>query len=146
MSDPVLIAQVRRDEGCRLTAYPDPLSGGDPFTIGYGATGPGIGPGTVWTQAMADADLESRLDANWTALLIKLPWAIDLDPPRRRVLENMCYNIGLHGLLAFKHMLAACEAGDYHEAATQMMFSHWANQVPARATRLAEQMESGVDQ
>ena len=145
MSDPILIAQVKRDEGCRLTAYPDPLSGGDPWTIGYGATGPSIGPGTVWTQERADADLESRLDANWTALLVKLPWVIDLDPPRRRVLENMQYNLGLNGLLGFKHMLAACEAQQYDVAAQQMMGSTWANQVPARATRLAEQMESGKD-
>jgi lysozyme len=37
-------------EGCRLTAYPDPGSGGDPWTIGYGAVGPGIEKGVTWTQ------------------------------------------------------------------------------------------------
>ena len=46
-------------EGCRLTAYWDPL--GKVWTIGYGATGPHITEGTVWTQDQADQDLMARL-------------------------------------------------------------------------------------
>ena len=57
MTSPHLIPDLMSDEGCRLTAYPDPLSGGDPWTIGYGATGPSISKGTVWVQEQADADL-----------------------------------------------------------------------------------------
>ena len=41
-------------ETCVLAAYPDPKTGGAPWTIGWGATGPGIGPGVVWTQLQAD--------------------------------------------------------------------------------------------
>lgn len=48
-------ARVREDG--MVEAYPDPGSGGDPWTIGWGATGPDIGPGTVWTQAQCDARL-----------------------------------------------------------------------------------------
>ncbi|HID1023608.1 TPA: glycoside hydrolase family protein, partial [Klebsiella michiganensis] len=33
------IALIKRFEGCRLTAYPDPGTGGAPWTIGYGWTG-----------------------------------------------------------------------------------------------------------
>lgn len=44
--------------GGRFAAYPDPGSGGAPWTIGWGSTGPGIGPGTVWTQAQCDARFE----------------------------------------------------------------------------------------
>ncbi len=29
---------IKEFEGCHLTAYPDPLSGGEPYTIGYGTT------------------------------------------------------------------------------------------------------------
>ena len=29
---------IKDFEGCHLEAYPDPLSGGDPWTIGYGTT------------------------------------------------------------------------------------------------------------
>lgn len=59
---------IRKWEGCarplgdgRFAAYPDPGTGGAPWTIGWGATGPGIGPGTVWTQAQCDARLGADL-------------------------------------------------------------------------------------
>jgi len=42
-------------EGCILTAYPDPASGGDPWTIGYGHTGPEVSPGLTISQAQARA-------------------------------------------------------------------------------------------
>lgn len=51
------IALIAHFEGCELVAYPDPKTGGDPWTMGWGATGPGIGPGVVWTQEQADARL-----------------------------------------------------------------------------------------
>lgn len=31
---------IKQFEGCRLSAYPDPGTGGDPWTIGYGWTQP----------------------------------------------------------------------------------------------------------
>jgi lysozyme len=49
-------------ESCRLEAYPDPgSSDGNPWTIGWGATGPGISRGVKWTQAQADARFASDL-------------------------------------------------------------------------------------
>ena len=45
-------------EGLSLIAYPDPVSGGDPWTIGYGHTGPEVVKGLVITQAQADAWLQ----------------------------------------------------------------------------------------
>jgi lysozyme len=41
-------------------------------------------------------------------------------------------------------MHAALDAGDYHEAASQMLDSRWAEQVKGRAKELAEMMETGV--
>lgn len=41
-------------EGCRLTAYPDPGTGGDPWTIGYGHTGAEVHPGLKISQARAE--------------------------------------------------------------------------------------------
>lgn len=65
---PAGIALIKRFEGCEkrrpgglVEAYPDPGTGGAPWTIGWGATGPGIGPGTVWTQAQCDTRLEGDL-------------------------------------------------------------------------------------
>lgn len=47
----------RRDDG-RFEAYPDPGTGGDPWTIGWGATGDGIAEGLIWTQAECDQRFE----------------------------------------------------------------------------------------
>lgn len=59
---------IKHFEGCarkrsdgRFEAYPDPGTGSDPWTIGWGATGKGITPGTIWTQAECDARLERDL-------------------------------------------------------------------------------------
>lgn len=41
-------------ESCRLSAYPDPATGGAPLTIGWGHTGAEVRPGLVWTQKQAD--------------------------------------------------------------------------------------------
>lgn len=62
------ISLIKRFEGCakkrsdgRFEAYPDPGTGGDPWTIGWGATGPGIARGTIWSQAQCDARIEADL-------------------------------------------------------------------------------------
>jgi GH24 family phage-related lysozyme (muramidase) len=61
-------ALIKKYEGCArlrkdglVEAYPDPGTGGKPWTIGWGATGKGIGPGTVWTQKECDARLTRDL-------------------------------------------------------------------------------------
>ena len=65
---PAGIQLIKQFEGCaRLQAdglyhaYPDPGTGGAPWTIGWGATGPDIGPRTVWTQEQCDTRLEADI-------------------------------------------------------------------------------------
>lgn len=52
------LALIKGFEGCKLTAYQCPAG---IWTCGYGATGPDVGPDTVWTQEQADARLQSDL-------------------------------------------------------------------------------------
>lgn len=59
------IALIQAFEGCeelqpdgRFKAYPDPGSGDEPWTIGWGSTGPDVRPGVSWTQAECDARFE----------------------------------------------------------------------------------------
>lgn len=54
-------ALIQRYESCRLEAYPDPGTGGDPWTIGWGETGPGIVRGLKWSQEYADHRFELSL-------------------------------------------------------------------------------------
>ncbi len=144
--DPELLAQLAIDEGCRLKAYLDTVG---VWTAGYGHAH--VAPGTVWTQAQADAQL--RIDAaEHNARLAKhLPWIAQLDPVRRRVLQNMHFNMGWddvrtsakEGLSGFVNTLEHVRAGRYGQAADGMLASKWAKQVGQRAVRLAKQMRDG---
>ena len=65
---PASIQLIKSFEGCAqlrpdglYSAYPDPGTGGAPWTIGWGATGPDIGPDTVWTKQQCDARLETDI-------------------------------------------------------------------------------------
>lgn len=147
--DPQLVADLKRDEGLRLRAYPDPLSGGDPWTIGYGHTGPEVRQGLVWTEAQCEAALIEDIEKHNAQLATALPWISRLDPARRRVLCNMAFNLGVgvpggkKGLLGFKNTLGMIERGEYAQAADAMLKSLWSRQVGRRAVRLAETMRSG---
>lgn len=58
------LALIKRWEGCKLHAYPDPGTGGDPWTIGWGTTrmdGRAVKRGDQITQVRADQLLESQL-------------------------------------------------------------------------------------
>lgn len=55
------IALIKEFEGLRLEAYPDPATGGDPWTIGVGHTGPEVQPGLVISEEEADEFLRADL-------------------------------------------------------------------------------------
>jgi lysozyme len=81
-------------------------------------------------------------------VLRALPWAAEQSAPRRAVLYDMAFNMGLgfpgvSGLLSFRHTLGLIREGRYAEAARSMLQSRWARQVKIRAVRLAAQMERG---
>jgi lysozyme len=143
VTTPYLASDLRRDEGLRLHAYPDPLSGGEPYTIGFGHTG-GIAPDTVWTLAQAEDALASDIAAACRGLDVVLPWWRSLDDVRADVLVNQAFNLGVTKLLTFTTYLSLVKAGDYAAAAADELHTAWARQVGARATRLAEQMRTGV--
>jgi lysozyme len=81
---------IKKFEGLRLTAYQDQ---GGVWTVGYGATGPDIKHGTVWTQEKADADLASRV-AHLEEQLLKLVKKPMTDNQKAAFL-SLCYNIGI---------------------------------------------------
>ena len=135
---------LKLDEGFRSHAYPDPLSGAEPWTVGFGATGPDIGPDTVWTVEEAEADLSDRLQSLAAELFAAIPWISTLAIARQSVLLQMSYNLGLHGLLAFKNTLAYVQQGAWAMAKQAMLNSRWGQELPNRSHRLATQMFTGV--
>jgi lysozyme len=135
-----LTAQLRRDEGEVLHAYPDHLGF---LTIGIGRLiderkGGGISPDE------ASYLLANDIRTKTAGVLAALPWAAQLDEVRRGVLIAMAFQMGLNGLLGFKTTLALVQGGNYTRAAEGMGASRWAKQTPARAARLQKQMVTGV--
>lgn len=123
---PLGIALIKRFEGCArrradglIEAYPDPGTGGAPWTIGWGATGPGIVPGTVWTQARCDARLESDL-ARYASEVAAALGGAPTTQAQFDALVSFHYNTGAidRATLTRKHL-----AGDHGGAAAQ--FARW---------------------
>jgi lysozyme len=144
---PFLVDDLKRDEGLSLKAYPDSLTKGAPWTIGYGHTGPDVANDAVWTLDQVEAALEHDV-ANAVGVLDHVAaWWRQLNDARQDVLANMCFNMGWgdgkHGLSSFTHTLELIEAGNFLQAAENMRSSLWARQVKGRAARLAQQMETG---
>lgn len=125
-----LMEELKVDEGVRRKAYVDTVG---KITIGVGRNLTDIG--------LSDAELGLLLDNDITKVCFELdntlPWWRQLDDARQNALANMCFNLGLRGLLGFPHFLLALKAGDWETAAAEMLNSRWAKQVGPRATRLA---------
>lgn len=89
---------IKKYEGCRLEAYPDPLSGGEPWTIGYGTTrypdGRQVRPGDAITQAQADAYLDAHVQDSVLPCLQKIPGWGDMSPNMHSALVSFSYNLG----------------------------------------------------
>jgi len=61
------------------------------------------------------------------------------------VLIDMCFNLGMAGLLGFQKMIEALERGYYERAADEMVNSRWYGQVGERGRRLEAMMRTGED-
>lgn len=105
-------------EGCKLQAYPDPMYGWKRATVGYGATGPAIVEGTVWTQEQADADLLYRMKGvgAHVDMLVKVP----ISDEQKGALCDLAYNIGL-GALERSTLIACVNVDHMQGAADQFM-------------------------
>lgn len=94
------------------------------------------------TQAMNIllGDLADTQDA----IRARLPWTEELDEVRHAVLTDMCFNLGLSGLMNFGNTLGEVKRGNWQRASEAMGASRWASQVGTRATRLQRMMVEGL--
>lgn len=107
---------IQRWEKCRLKAFiPVP---GDPPTVGWGATGPGITIDTEWTQQQADADLANRcaIIASQLRTGIKVPTTDN----QFGAIMSLAYNEGISAILG-STLLRKLNAGDIQGAANQFL-------------------------
>ena len=129
--------QLVRHEGLRLKPY---RCTAGKLTIGIGRNLDDCGISQSEDYVMLINDImncEKQLQS-------KIPDIYNgLDEVRKSVLLNMCFNLGINGLLGFKNTLAFVKAGDWERAANGMLVSRWAKQVGRRAIELSELMRKG---
>jgi GH24 family phage-related lysozyme (muramidase) len=110
---------IEQFEGLRLTAYPDPGTGGKPWTIGFGSTtdeqGRPIVPGTTWTHERAEARLRAQIDVFGKGIA-RLLDGKPATAPQKAAMTALAYNIG-EGAFARSTVLREHLAGNYEAAA-----------------------------
>lgn len=137
--------EIAADEGVKLEIYLDHL--GLP-TVGIGHlirnNDPeyGLPVGTPITEErmkeLFDADVQSVIE-DCEKLFSGFD---DLPEEVQHILANMMFNMGYNRLSQFKMLRAAIADADWIDAASQMLDSRWARQVPNRANRLIERMKA----
>ncbi len=122
------LALIKQFEGCArqrrdgaFEAYPDPGTGGDPWTIGWGATGKGIARGTIWTQAECDARLARDL-TRFAQGVVRALGDCPATPAQFDALVSFHYNTGAIGKATLTRLH---RAGHYAQAADE--FGKWVN-------------------
>ncbi|MFY0732297.1 lysozyme [Pseudomonas sp. NFX15] len=123
------IAVLKYFENCSLSAYPDPATGGAPWTIGWGHTGPEVANGIVWTQAKADAQLLTDLASR--EMVVSCAVTKTLTQGQFDALVDFVYNLGA-GNFEGSTLLKLINAGDMEGSMAQ--FGRW-NRAAGRPMR-----------
>ena len=133
--------QIMIDEGLELKPY---RCTSDALTIGYGRNLDSMGIRQDEAELMLRNDVKGAMaDA---MKFIPLDCWDNLSTPRRSVIINMAFNLGLTRLSKFKNFRQALTEHEYPRASVEMMDSRWARQVGNRAVRLSEIMSEFATQ
>jgi GH24 family phage-related lysozyme (muramidase) len=89
---------IKEFEGCHLSAYPDPLSGGEPWTIGYGTTrysdGRKVQRGDKITVIEAGKLLDLEIERVAEKLRATVPFWNAMTGDKQSALISFAYNLG----------------------------------------------------
>lgn len=132
---------LRVHEGFVSHGYEDHLGY---LTIGYGRLidkrkGGGI------TIEEAEMLLENDVMKREKLLRDALHYWDKLPHQVQRALINMCFQLGISGLMKFKKMLSLIQQGRYSEAAEEGLNSLWARQTPNRAIQVMDWLRHASD-
>ena len=116
------IELIKSFEGFRANAYPDPKSGGDPWTVGYGTTkfpsGRPVKKGDYVTPAQAEMYL--REDVKKFASSVDALVTVPLKQCQYDALVSFVYNLGATNLRK-STLLKKLNAKDYKGAADEFL-------------------------
>ena len=113
------IILIKSFEGLRLNAYPDPGTGGAPWTIGYGHTGPDVYRGLKITEAQAEALLRQDL-ARFGRGVDRLVEGVFTSQSQFNAMVSLAFNIGL-GAFQRSSVLRHHRAGNKLRAAASFL-------------------------
>ncbi len=138
-----IVAMLKRDEDVRLRPYKDTAIP-PRITIGVGRNLTDNGISQDECDLMLANDLK-RTEAD----AARIPWFHELNEARQAVILNMLFNLGPEpfdhdGYKDWPIFMQQLSAGDFDGAADNMIKTKWAEQVGARAGRLAQIMRTGV--
>jgi len=117
---------IKEFEGCHLSAYPDPLSGAEPWTIGYGTTrfpdGSAVQRGDKINVIEADTLLRLDVDRIATRLRTIPHWPV-MNDAQRCALVSFAYNLGagFYGSAGFDTITAALRDKDWSAVPAAML-------------------------
>lgn len=111
---------TKNAENCKLVAYADPGTGGAPWTIDWGHTGPEVHEGMTSTQEEADARLlQDMASAEAT---VRSTVKIELSQDEFIALCDFVYNVGA-GNFDHSTLLKLLNEGNVDDAAKE--FAKW---------------------
>ena len=112
---------IKEFEGCHLTSYPDPLTGGLPITIGWGSTKDFDGTifvrGRKITQEYADRLLIFDIESRFLPPLQKIPFWNEMTENQQGALLSFAYNLGanFYGSSDFKSITRVLKNKEWHK-------------------------------
>lgn len=111
---------IKEFEGCHLSAYYDPLTGGLPITIGWGSTKDMSGkPFKITdkiTQQQADELFEYQVRNQFLPPLTKIPYWNEMNDEMRGALISFAYNLGanFYGSAGFTTITRVLKEKSWH--------------------------------
>ena len=114
-------ALIKEFEGLELRAYPDPGTGGVPWTIGWGMTrwpdGRPVRPGETISRVDADAALAATIRGYRKVQATRIPTWSKMSAPQRAALISFSYNLGANwfGSEGFGTLTRVVGAGEWQQ-------------------------------
>jgi lysozyme len=133
-----LVLMLKRHEGFRDQLYK--CTAGH-LTIGYGHNCDAHGDVEKYSGRLIATDEATNLLFRDIGEALKdctkfVRSFVDFSDIQQAILIDMCFNLGINGLMAFKKMLKGFITGDHKAIAFEMLNSTWASQVGKRTADL----------
>ena len=144
-----LLENIKAHEGFSTRIYKDSV--GKP-TVGYGFLVSALSPDEIalnggkvepMSREVAEKILNLKVAKLQKRVFQCLPWLESRPQGVQDTLVEMAYQLGLAGLMGFRHTLCCIEAGDYAQAARNLRTSLLYRQTPKRVEDYIKGLKNG---